>query len=78
MLLLNEKASSLRRWANISHSDRSARITEKQAEIIKGEIRRHLALYKLAKDDDVRIFHLLAADALCSTIENPVEVLTEQ
>lgn len=49
-----------------------------KAELIRGEIRRHLAMYKASQDDEIRIYHLLVADALCCTIENPVEVLTEK
>ena len=52
-------------------------MTKEQLELIKGEIRRHLALYQLAQEEDIRIYHLLVADALCSTIDDPVAVLTE-
>lgn len=74
---LSEKANSLRRWMNLSHSDPSAGMTKRQAEIIESEIRRHLALYQLSENSEVRIYHLLAADALCSAIEDPMKILSE-
>lgn len=52
-------------------------MSEQQKELIKAEIRRHLALYKLLEGSEVRIYHLLAADALCTVIEDPVKILSE-
>lgn len=58
-------------------SEPSAGMTKRQAEIIESELRRHLALYQLSEDPEVRIYHLLAADALCTVIEDPVKILSE-
>lgn len=52
-------------------------MSELQQELIKAEIRRHLALYHLSEDSEVRIYHLLVADALCTVIEDPVKILSE-
>lgn len=52
-------------------------MTKNQLEIIKSEIRRHLALYQMAQEEEIRIHHLLVADALCATIDDPVAILSK-